>query len=126
MVIAGAIVQMVSIICPSMMKRLVRLFWMILIIVYITVVMIINIIINTWLWKRINCSVIGDVLSCNLRFNHVIVGAYIQCTRIIFVSAMVGNSEYLRSTRGKFCNHSTEFLVCVGIEFVCSVWFFLI
>jgi len=81
MVIAGSVVQMVSIICPSMMKRLVCLFWMILIIVYITVVMIINTIINTWSWKQINCSVICDALSCNLRFNHVIiVGAYIQCT----------------------------------------------
>lgn len=27
---------------------------------------------------------------------------------------MVGNSEYLCSAGGKFCSHSTEFLVCVG------------
>ena len=72
MVIAGSVVQTVSIICPSMMKRLVCLFWVILIIVYITVVMIISIIINTWSWKK-NCSMVGDALSCNLRFNHVVI-----------------------------------------------------
>jgi len=27
---------------------------------------------------------------------------------------VVGSSEYLCSAGGKFCNHSTEFLVCVG------------
>lgn len=27
---------------------------------------------------------------------------------------MVGNSEYLCSAGGRFCSHSTEFLVCVG------------
>jgi hypothetical protein len=27
---------------------------------------------------------------------------------------MVGSSEYLCSAGGKFCSHSTEFLVCVG------------
>ena len=27
---------------------------------------------------------------------------------------MVGSSEYLCSAGGKFCNHSTEFIVCVG------------
>jgi hypothetical protein len=27
---------------------------------------------------------------------------------------MVGSSEYLCSAGGKFCNNSTEFLVCVG------------
>jgi len=27
---------------------------------------------------------------------------------------MVGSSEYLCSAGGKFCNHSIEFLVCVG------------
>jgi hypothetical protein len=27
---------------------------------------------------------------------------------------MVGSSEYLCSAGGRFCNHSTEFLVCVG------------
>jgi hypothetical protein len=27
---------------------------------------------------------------------------------------VVGSSEYLCSAGGKFCNHSTELLVCVG------------
>jgi hypothetical protein len=73
MAVAGAIVRMVSIICPSIMNRLVCLFWMILIIVYITVVMIINIVIKAWSWKKINYAMIGDALSCNLRFNHVVI-----------------------------------------------------
>jgi len=30
------------------------------------------------------------------------------------VNEIVGSSEYLCSAGGKFCNHSTEFLVCVG------------
>lgn len=45
-IIAGAIVQIVSSICPSKMNRLVCLFWIILITVYNTVMMIINIIIK--------------------------------------------------------------------------------
>lgn len=73
--IAGAMVQMVSIIWPSRMNRLVCLFWMILIIVYMTVVMIISIIIRAWSWKKISCSMIGDALSCRLRFNHVVIVA---------------------------------------------------
>jgi hypothetical protein len=32
----------------------------------------------------------------------------------ILVSEIVGSSECLCSAGGKFCNHSTEFLVCVG------------
>ena len=39
---------------------------------HITVLMIINIIIKTWSWKKINCSVIGDAISCNPKFNHVV------------------------------------------------------
>lgn len=69
--IAGAMVQTVSIIWPSRMNRLVCLFWIILIMVYITVVIIISIIIRVWSWKKINCSMVGDALSCSLRFNHV-------------------------------------------------------
>ena len=64
--IAGSIVEIVSIICPSRMNCLVCLFWIILIIMYITVVIIINIIIKTWLLKKINFFMIGDVLSCSL------------------------------------------------------------
>jgi len=44
-IIAGAIVQIVSSICPQM-NRLVCLFWIILITVYNTIIMIINIIIK--------------------------------------------------------------------------------
>jgi hypothetical protein len=73
MAIAGAVLQMFSIIYPSMMNCLVRLFWMILIIVYITVVIIINIIIDACSWEKITCSMIGDALSYNLRFNHVVI-----------------------------------------------------
>ena len=36
-----------------------------------TAVMIINIIISAWSWKKINCSMTGDALSCNVKFNHV-------------------------------------------------------
>ena len=54
--IACAVVQIVSIICPSRLNLLVCLFRMILIIVYITVLMIINLIIKACSWKKINCS----------------------------------------------------------------------
>jgi len=35
--------------------------------------MIINIIIKAWLWKKISCSVMGEAVSCSLRFNHVVI-----------------------------------------------------
>jgi hypothetical protein len=70
---AGAIVNIISIICHSRMNRPVCLFWIILIIVYNTVVMIINIIISAWSWKKINCSMTGDALSCSVRFNPVVI-----------------------------------------------------
>ena len=45
--------------------------------------MIINVIIKAWSWKNINCSMIGDALSCNLRFNHVvIVGSNESCNNL--------------------------------------------
>ena len=31
---------------------------------------------------------------------------------------MVGSSEYLCSAGGKSCNHSTEFLLCVGNKII--------
>ena len=83
--IAGAIVQIVSIICPSKMNRLVCLFWIILIIVYIIVVIIINIIIRALSWKKINCSIIGDALSCNLKFNHVVIVGSNESFNTLFV-----------------------------------------
>lgn len=30
-----------------------------------------SIIISAWSWKKINCSMTGDALSCSVRFNHV-------------------------------------------------------
>ena len=65
----GAMVQMVSIICPSKMNRPVCLICITLIIVYITVVIIIIMIIRAWSWKKISCSIIGDALSCDPKFN---------------------------------------------------------
>ena len=52
-----------SIICPSRVKSLVCLFWMTVIIVYNTVVIIINIIIKACSWKEVSCSMTGDALS---------------------------------------------------------------
>jgi len=46
--IAGAVVQIVSIICPSSMNSLVYLFRISIIIMYITVVIIISILIRVW------------------------------------------------------------------------------
>ena len=98
---------------------------------YITVVIIIYIINKAWLWKNINCSLIGDALSCSLRDNHVVLLGYNGSFNTSFVELksnalichselcelvieMVGSSEYLCSACGKFYNHSTEFLVCMG------------
>ena len=50
------IIQIVSIICPSRMNRLVCLFWMIRVIVYNTVVITINIIIRAWSWQMASRS----------------------------------------------------------------------
>jgi len=33
-------------------------------------------IISTWSWKKINCSMTGDALSCSVRFNHVVIVSY--------------------------------------------------
>jgi hypothetical protein len=46
--ISGAVVQIVSIICPSIMNCLVYLFRISIIIMYITVAIIISIIIGVW------------------------------------------------------------------------------
>jgi len=68
-IIASAIVQIVAIICPSRMNRLVCLFWMILIIVYNTVMMIINKIIKACSLKKISCSMTGDTLHSLIKAN---------------------------------------------------------
>jgi len=62
------------------MNRLVCLFRMMLIIVYITAVMIINLIINAWSWKKINCS-----MSCVLRFNRVVIVGSNESFNTLFV-----------------------------------------
>jgi hypothetical protein len=53
---------------------------MILIIVYITVVMIINLNIKAWLWEKINCS-----MSCGLRLNHVVIVGSNESSNTLFV-----------------------------------------
>jgi hypothetical protein len=71
----------------------------------------------------------GDSLACSVRFNNVVIISntsfkfflwslnpmhFSAMLEIVLVSEIVGSSEYLCSAGGKFCNHSTEFLVCVG------------
>jgi hypothetical protein len=71
----------------------------------------------------------GDALSCSVRFSHAVIflmkvlktlfaelksNALICHVRIVLVNEIVGISAYLCSAGGKFCNNSTEFLVCVG------------
>lgn len=74
-IIAGAIVHVVSIICPSSINRLVCLFRIRVIIMYDTVAVIISIIISTWSWKKTSCSMMGDAPSCSLMFNHVVISS---------------------------------------------------
>ena len=77
-----------------------------------------------------NCSITGDALCCSLRFNNVVIisneslNLYLWSLTPLHLSAtlqlyqlvneVVGSSEYLCSAGGKFCNHSAEFLMCVG------------
>jgi hypothetical protein len=91
--IAGAIVHVVSIISPSSINRLVCLFRIRVIIMYDTAVVIINITINMWSWKKTNCSIMGDAPSCSLMFNHVVIhsnespGLYIWSLNPMHLSA---------------------------------------
>lgn len=63
--IAGVIVQINSIICPSNIFLSIILFIIIDKIIYITVAVIIKIIIIAWSLNRINCSIIGVKGSWN-------------------------------------------------------------
>jgi hypothetical protein len=61
------------------------LFLIILLIVYVTVMIIINKVISAWSWKKINCSMIGDALSCNLNFDHVVILFVMKVQYTLFV-----------------------------------------
>jgi hypothetical protein len=142
--IAGAMFRVVSIICPSTMNRLVWLFRIKVIIMYDMVVVIISIIISTWSWKKSNCSKMGDVPSCSLMFNHVVIDPnesprlYVWSLKPMNLSAtldfglisywlvkwlvvlsicalLVGSFEIIR----------LSFLFVLGIEFVDLMRFFL-
>lgn len=70
-IIAGTIVQIISIVCPCKRNRFEKELKNNIIIKYITRI-VIKIKINIeWSWKKINCSIKGEVLSCNLKFDHV-------------------------------------------------------
>lgn len=68
---AGSDVQMNSTICSSKSNRLIIELFIIVNIIYITVVVIIIKIIIVWSWKKINCSIIGELASCVLILAHV-------------------------------------------------------
>lgn len=71
--IAGIIVQMVSISCPSIRNRDENEFVIIFAIMY-NVIMVIIIIINMeWSWKKIICSIIGEFLLENIILDQVII-----------------------------------------------------
>jgi hypothetical protein len=72
-IIAGAIVHAISIICPSSMNQFVYLLKINVVIIYDTTMRIIKIIISAWSWKKINCSIIGDALSCKFMLAHVVI-----------------------------------------------------
>lgn len=69
--IAGRIVQINSIICPSSKNRLINLLANKLSIMYPTKIVIINKIIKVWSWKKTICSIKGEALFCKLRLDHV-------------------------------------------------------
>lgn len=62
-VIAGKIVQIISINCPSRSNRLLNLLKKREDIIYLTNIVIINKINIVWSWKKINCSIKGDIPS---------------------------------------------------------------
>ena len=69
--IAGTTVQIISIVCPSNKNRFVIELKNNVAIIYPTNVVIkINTII-AWSWKKINCSIRGEALSCKPNTPHV-------------------------------------------------------
>jgi hypothetical protein len=67
----GIMVQIVSIIWCSKIKRLIILLVNREVIIYVTKIVIIKIIRKEWSWKKINCSIIGEHLSCREILNQV-------------------------------------------------------
>lgn len=70
-VIAGRIVHTSSIVCPSSKYRLISLFVSKEDIMYPTRIVIIIKIINVWSWKKINCSINGELASWVPKFDQV-------------------------------------------------------
>jgi len=108
--------------------------------------MIIDMIFWTWSWTKINCSVLIEAPSRSPILNHVFIidsneifktlyvefksnavicHAKFYVLSYLLVKEMVSCSEYLCSAGRSFCNHSTEFLVRVGLEFLGLMYFFL-
>lgn len=80
-VIAGSNVQINSINCPSNNKRLIILFKNKVLIIYPTITVIIMRITKVWSWKKISCSMRGDIASWRLIFDQF----EISNKKIIFI-----------------------------------------
>lgn len=70
-IIAGKIVQIISIIWPSNKYRWMNLLKSILINICPTKIVITTKIVRVWSWKNINCSIKGDALSWSSNVFHV-------------------------------------------------------
>lgn len=68
---AGRIVQIISIVCPCNKNRLLKLLKNNIIIKYETKMVIIIKINIVWSWKKFNCSINGEFLSCKPKLDHV-------------------------------------------------------
>lgn len=97
-VIAGIIVQIVSISCPSIRSREENEFVMILIIMYSVMIVIMKMINIEWSWKKIICSIIGEFLFENIILDQVIISYLIK---ILFWLKVC-------SEGGKFSCHSLD------------------
>jgi hypothetical protein len=62
---------MISMVCPFSKNRLVNELKNNITIKYDTRIVIKIKIKSEWSWKKINCSIKGDVLSCKFKFDHV-------------------------------------------------------
>lgn len=97
-VMAGMIVQIVSISCPSIRSRDENEFVMILIIMYKVMIVIMKMINIEWSWKKIICSIIGEFLLENIILDQVIISYLIK---ILFWLKVC-------SEGGKFSCHSLD------------------
>lgn len=70
-IIAGKIVQIISINWPDKKNLLINLLKIIDNIIYITKIVTKIKISIEWSWKKINCSIKGEFLFCKLKFNQV-------------------------------------------------------